>query len=93
MPLTVGNDDIDNLIVTTHVGAIARGVVVTDDGSPPPFRGEQVQIFPQPMDGMPMMMPPGRTGINDDYTFEVTGLFDRRLLRASINARQTAAGS
>ena len=86
MPLTVGHEDIENLIVTTHIGAIARGAVITDDGSPFPVRGEQVQIFPQPMDGMPMMMPPGNGKVNDDLTFEVTGLYDRRLLRASINA-------
>ena len=45
MPITVGNDDIDNLMVTTSLGATARGVVVTDDGSAPPFRPDQVQIF------------------------------------------------
>ena len=55
MPITVGNEDIDNVIVTTHVGAIARGVVVTDDGSPPPFRPEQVQLFPQPAEPATMM--------------------------------------
>ena len=41
MPVTVGNDDIDNVIVTTIVGAIARGVVMTDDGSTPPFRPDR----------------------------------------------------
>ena len=46
MPITVGNEDIDNVIVTTSLGAIARGVVVTDDGSVPTFRSDQVQIFP-----------------------------------------------
>ena len=85
MALTVGNEDIENLLVSTHVGAVARGAVVTDDGSPFPVRGEQVQIFPQAMDGMPMMMPPGNGKVNDDLTFEVTGLYDRRLLRGSIN--------
>lgn len=85
MALTVGNEDIENLLVSTHVGAVARGAVVTDDGSPFPVRGDQVQIFPQAMDGMPMMMPPGNGKVNDDLTFEVTGLYDRRLLRASIN--------
>jgi hypothetical protein len=85
MPLTVGNEDVDNLFVTTHIGAVARGTVITDDGTPLPARGEQVQIFPQAMDGMPMMMSPGTGKVNDDLTFEVTGLYDRRLLRAAIN--------
>ena len=45
LPVTVTNEDIDNVIVTTYTGAVARGVVVTDDGSPPPFRPDQVQVF------------------------------------------------
>ena len=50
MPITISNDDVDNVVVTTYSGAVARGVVVTDDGSPPPFRAEQVQVFAQPME-------------------------------------------
>ena len=59
VPITVNNDDIDNLIVTTAPGAIARGVITTDDGTPPPFRADQVQIFPQPIDPNTMMMGSG----------------------------------
>lgn len=85
MPVTVGNDDIDNLIVVTSPGAIARGVVLTDDGSPPTFRADQVQIFPQPMEMSMNVMGGGPTRVNDDFTFEMTGLFDRRLIRASAS--------
>ena len=48
VPITVGSDDIDNLIVTTAVGATVRGVIVMDDGTPPPFRHDQVQVFAHP---------------------------------------------
>ncbi len=85
LTVTVGNDDIDNLMVTTSTGAIARGVVVVDDGSAPPFRPDQVSIFPGPMDPMSgMMVFNGQNRINDDYTFELTGLSDRRLIRANV---------
>ena len=84
VPVTVGNEDIDNLIVTTTLGATARGVVITDDGSAPPFRPDAVQIFAQPMDLNMNVMSGGRPRINDDYTFELTSLFDRRLIRANI---------
>ena len=83
LPVTVSNEDIDNVIITTYTGAIARGVVVTDDGSPPPFRPEQVQVFAAMFEPGPMFMPPGQNRINDDYTFEMTGLFDRRRFNAS----------
>ena len=83
MPVNVGNEDIDNLIVTTHAGAIARGVVVTDDGSAPGFRPDQVQIFPQTMEPVSMFMAAGMNRVNEDYTFEMTSLFERRTFRAS----------
>src|SRR4030095_6589605 len=88
MKVTVGNDDIDNLIVTTSVGATARGVVMTDDGSVPTSRADQVMIFPQPAEPGGMMIGgPGQNRVNDDFTFELTGLSDRRLIRANINGQ------
>jgi hypothetical protein len=85
LKVTVGNDDIDNLIVTTSTGATARGVVMTDDGSVPAFRADQVQIFPQPAEpGSIMMAGSGQNRINDDYTFELTSLSERRLIRANV---------
>jgi hypothetical protein len=84
LPIVVGNDDIDNVIVATAVGAVARGVVLTDDGSVPTFRPDQVSIFPGPAEPTSMFMGGGNQRINDDFTFELTGLFERRLIRANI---------
>jgi hypothetical protein len=84
MPITVSNDDIDNVIVTTHAGATARGIVVTDDGQPPPFRPDQVQVFAQMMEAQTMFVQPGQNRMQDDYSFEMTGLFDRRRFMASV---------
>jgi hypothetical protein len=85
MKVVVGNDDIDNLMVTTGVGATARGVVMIDDGSVPPFRADQVQIFATPAEPMTFMMNPNQNRINDDFSFELTSLSERRLIRASVN--------
>ena len=90
VPVTVSNDDIDGLVVTTHVGAVARGVVITDDGQPPPFRPEQVQVSAQPLEPMTMFMPGGQNRVQDDYSFEMTGLFDRRRLGAGVNPVPTS---
>ncbi|HUQ89573.1 MAG TPA: carboxypeptidase regulatory-like domain-containing protein [Vicinamibacterales bacterium] len=86
MKITVGNDDIDNVMITTSAGATAKGVVVTDDGSVPAFRADQVMIFPAPADPGTMMINPGTNRLNEDFTFELTGLNDRRLLRPNIPA-------
>lgn len=89
MPITVSNDDLDNVLVTTHVGAIARGVVVTDDGQPPPFRPDQVRIFAQMMEPAAMFVQPGQSRMLEDYSFEMTGLFDRRRFSASVGPQGT----
>ena len=92
MPITVGNDDIDGLLVTTHVGAVARGMVVTDDGQPPPFKATQVQVFAQMVEPQTMFMQPGQNRMQDDYSFEMTGLFDRRRFFASMGAPGITSG-
>ena len=93
VPITVGGDDLENLIITTSVGATARGVVMTDDGTPPPFRFDQVQIFPASATPDNMMFGSGPPRINEDYSFEMTGLFDRRMFRANIGMGQTGGWS
>src|SRR5688500_4517620 len=92
MPVTVGNDDIDGLLVTTHVGTVARGMVVTDDGQPPPFTATQVQVFAQMVEPQTMFMQPGQNRMQDDYSFEMTGLFDRRRFFASMGAPGITSG-
>jgi hypothetical protein len=89
LPITVGSDDVDNVFVTTHTGATARGVVMTDDGSAPSFRPEQVSIFPAMLEPTPMFISPGTNRINDDYSFEMTNLFDRRVFRGGVGQGQT----
>lgn len=88
LPVTVGNEDIDNLMVTTTLGATAKGLVTTDDGTAPPFRPQQVQIFAQPAEMTMNTIGGGPTRVNDDFTFELVALFDRRLLRASVDQTQ-----
>ena len=84
VPISVGNDDLENVLVTTSVGGTAHGVILTDDGSAPSFRADQVQLSatsPEPM----LMMPGGNaTKVNDDFSFVLSGLFDRRLIRGFV---------
>ncbi len=85
LPITVGSENIENVMLSTSVGATARGVVVTDTGEAPSFRPDQVQIFASTPE--PMMMSSGNSGptrVNEDFSFEMTSLFDRRMIRASV---------
>jgi len=83
MPIVVGSDDIDNLLVTTSLGATARGVIVTDDGSAPTFKPSQVAVMANPAEPMTMMFGNAPSKVNDDYSFELSGLSDRRLIRVN----------
>jgi hypothetical protein len=84
--VTVGGEDVDGVMLVMSRGAVARGVVTTDEGTALPVRGDQVRIFPQQTDPNPDFsmggMPPT---VNDDHSFEMTGLFGPRLIRASLN--------
>jgi hypothetical protein len=84
MPITVGNDDVDNVILTTTVGATATGVIQTDDGTPAPFRHDEVQVFAGTLEPGAMSFGGGPPKINPDFTFEMSGLSDRRVIRASV---------
>jgi protocatechuate 3,4-dioxygenase beta subunit len=86
MPITVGNEDIDGVLISTSLGATARGVIITDDATPPPFRFDQVQVFASSTEPGNQMMGGGMPRVNEDYTFELTNLFDRRILRGFVGA-------
>lgn len=83
--VSVNGEDVRDVFIVTGRGGIIRGRVVTDDGTVPPFRPQQMRIFAQPDD-------PARPGfgvapgtVRDDWTFEVSGLTDRVRLRWSID--------
>jgi hypothetical protein len=82
--VTVGNDDVDNVLIVTGRGALARGTVTTDEGGAPPFRPQILSLFARPIepDGMPVNGGEGR--VNDDWTFEMSGLSDRRILMVNV---------
>ena len=84
--IAVGQDDLINVLLVSSRGAVARGVVVSDDGSALPVRPPQVSIFAQPIDPdtMSMGMRPNQPKVNDDLTFEIPGLSESRLIRANL---------
>ena len=83
MPLTVGNDDVDGVLLATSVGATARGVVVSDVGSALTIRPSELQISASPLEPMTMSGMP-QTKVNDDFSFVMSGLAERRVIRAFV---------
>jgi hypothetical protein len=83
--VTVGGDDIDGVMIVMSRGATARGVVVTDEGTALPVRADQIRVYVQQTDPNPDFsmggMPPT---VNDDHSFEISGLFGPRLVRGSL---------
>jgi hypothetical protein len=85
MDITVNGDDVRDVFIVTGRGGIIRGRIVTDDGTVPPFRPQQVRIFPQPDDPTRPSIGMMPSTVRDDWTFEVAGLTDRVRLRWSID--------
>ena len=82
--ITVGGDDLHGVVVITGPGARITGQIVTDTGATATLRPQQVQVAARLAQADQTM--PGTAGnarINEDWTFEITGLFDSRLFRVS----------
>jgi len=83
--VTVGAEDVDNVTIVTGRGAIARGTVTTDDNAAPPFRPQLVSLFARPFEPDVMPVGGGDGKVNDDWTFEISGLSDRRVMMVNIS--------
>jgi hypothetical protein len=81
--VVVNNEDVDNVILVARRGAIARGIIVTDDNTPLPIRPQQASVFARPAEPESMPMG-GNMQVHDDWTFEITGLSDQRVLGAGL---------
>lgn len=83
--LTVGNEDVDNVVLVLARGAVLRGVITTDEGVALPAGPGAVRLFvtPAEMDRRPMG-PGAMPTVNEDWSFEATGLYDRGYIRATL---------
>jgi len=84
VPLTVGGEDVTNVMVMTSKGVSASGRVVFDGGTKPsntaPLRVSAMAIDADGPAGMPGM-PGGSASLTPDSTFEIRGLSGTRLIR------------
>jgi protocatechuate 3,4-dioxygenase beta subunit len=82
--IAVGTDDVDGVVIVTGPGGRVTGAVTLDGQSS--IRAQQVQVgarLGEPEQAMPGAAG-GNTRLNDDWTFEINGLFDARLFRVGV---------
>ena len=84
--VAVNGEDVHDVLVVTGRGGIIRGRIVTDDGSVPTFKPQQMRIFAQPEEPDRPMMGVMPATARDDWTFELTGLSDRVRLRWGLDS-------
>jgi hypothetical protein len=83
--VTVGTDNLENVLIVTSRGATLRGSIVTEDQQLLPVRPQQVNVFARPVEPEVMMpMGGGPARVNDDWTFELAGLAERRIIGANV---------
>jgi hypothetical protein len=82
--VTVGVDNLENVLIITSRGATLRGSILTDEQMLLPVRPQQINVFARPVEPEAMMMGGAPPRVSEDFTFEMTGLADRRIIGASI---------
>lgn len=81
MPITIGGEDVSNLVLVTSKGGTAAGRVVLDDGSrPPSLPGLRVTAMAADMEFGPMFGP-SSAPLKADGSFEIAGVTGQRLFR------------
>jgi len=78
--VSVTGNDVTGLTIVTSPGATASGRVVFEGAAKPPITPAALNINAPPME-FGMMMMGGAARIRDDWTFEATGLTERRRFR------------
>ena len=87
MDLVVGADDVTGLTMVTAPGGVVTGTIVSDSGEPFDFRAPQLQVAARPLNvDVPGIAGGGAGRVGDDWSFELRGLTDTRLIR--VNAPQ-----
>jgi hypothetical protein len=80
--ITVNGDDLDGLFLAAGRAGVARGKLVSDDGSPLPATGATVSANPpNPADRISFQ---GPARVKDDHTFEIKGLYGPQNFRAYL---------
>lgn len=81
--VVVAGNDVDGVRLTMTTGASARGRIVFDAETEPPFAPDELQPFTMPRGNLLVPVGRGIGHVNDDWTFEVRGMAGAQLVRLS----------
>ena len=81
LPITVGGEDLSNVVIVTSKGATASGRITFDGATPPPATGIRISAMPAEMMDGPVMAAGGGATAKEDGSFLLRGLSGRRLVR------------
>jgi 5-hydroxyisourate hydrolase-like protein (transthyretin family) len=87
-PVTVGDSDLDDVVLKVTDGTFLRGKIVLDDSSAPPPTGQQVRVtaIPIEFDSAPVGGGPPPSETRADLTFEVAKLNGMRRLFVNVSS-------
>jgi hypothetical protein len=77
VPITITDHDVTDLVIVTSPGVTATGRVVFEGTARPGVAPQALNIMAVPLEFAPMTRM-GGVRVRDDWTFDATGLFDRR---------------
>ena len=83
--ITVGGEDMDGVVLITSPGARITGQIVNDTGVALSIKPQQVSVGTRTLEIDPSM--PGAntvSRVNDDFSFELIGVFEPRIFRANL---------
>jgi carboxypeptidase family protein len=83
-PVTVSGDKVENVTIVMTTGGRISGRIVTDGNVPPTFKPEEVNVFAGavPGAGMTMFGGGGNARVKPDWSFQLEGLVEPRMVRA-----------
>ena len=92
LSITVGDTDLEGVVLKTSAGRTLRGRFVMDESSAPPLTPKQVVLIAIPIefDSAPVGGGPAPSGVQPDMTFEVTRLSGQRRLVVDLHAPNLA---
>ena len=79
--VVVAGGDVDGVRLELTSGASARGRILFDSETPPPFTPDELQPFTMPRGDDIVPVGRGIGHVNDDWTFEIRGIAGQQLVR------------
>jgi protocatechuate 3,4-dioxygenase beta subunit len=88
LPVTVGDSDLDGLVLKVTDGTTLRGRITLEEGDAPPLTPQQVRVSSDSIEYEPAPLTPGPppSETHADWTFQVTHRFGRQRIFVNVGS-------